>query len=79
MHITTGSVNGDIFYDFIECYLQPQLLPFDDTNPKSVILDNAAINHAHPAIELIEETAVFLLPYPPDYMPIEECRLRGFL
>ena len=50
------------------CILQQEvkmemLLPF---NPKSVvILDNAAIHHAHRAIELIEETgalAVFLHP-----------------
>ena len=85
VHITTESVNGDIFCDFIERYLQPQLLPFDGTNPKSVvILDNAAIHHAHPAIELIEETgalAVFLPPYSPDYMPIEECfsKVKSFL
>ena len=85
VHITTESVNGDIFCDFIQRYLQPQLLPFDGTNPKSVvILDNAAIHHAHPAIELIEETgalAVFLPPYSPDYMPIEECfsKVKSFL
>ena len=85
VHITTESVNGDIFCDFNERYLQPQLLPFDGTNPKSVvILDNAAIHHAHPAIELIEETgalAVFLPPYSPDYMPIEECfsKVKSFL
>jgi len=52
------------------------LLSFNGTNSRSVvILDNAAIHHAHPAIELIEETgvlAVFLPPYSPDFMPIEE-------
>ena len=85
VQITTGSVNGDTFCDFIKCYLQPQLLPFNGTNPRSVvILDNAAIYHAHPATELIEETgalAVFLPPYSPDYMPIEECfsKVKSYL
>ena len=82
VHITTGSVNGDIFCDFIEQYLQPQLLPFNGTNSRSVvILDNAAIHHIYSAIQLIEETgalAVFLPPYSPDYMPIEELRLGVF-
>ena len=81
VHITTESVNGDIFCDFIERYLQQQL--FDGTNPKSVvILDNAAIHHAHPAIELIDAAlAEFLPPYSPDYMPIEECfsKVKSFL
>lgn len=59
----------------MEIYLQRQLLGFDGINPKSVVtLDNAAIHHAHPAIEMNEETgalAVFLPPNSPDYMPIE--------
>ena len=69
VHIATGSVNGDIFCDFVKRYRQPQLLPFNGTNPRSVvILDNAAIHHTHSAIQLIEETgalAVFLPPYSP--------------
>ena len=87
VHITTGSVDGEAFCDFIERCLQPQLLPYNGTNPRSVvILDNASIHHVQPAIDLIEETGalpVFLPPYSPDFMPIEErfskvkCYLRG--
>ena len=33
--ITTETVNSQEFCDFIERYLQPQLLPFNGTNPKS--------------------------------------------
>ena len=41
-----------------------------------VILDNATIHHVESAISLIEETgalAIYLPPYSPDLMPIEEC------
>lgn len=77
VQITTHSVNGDQFCDFVERCLQPQLLPFNGTNPRSVvILDNATIHHVESAISLIEETgalAIYLPPYSPDLMPIEEC------
>ena len=76
VQITTDSVNGEKFCEFIERCLQPQLLPFNGINPRSVvILDNAAIHHVESAINLIEETgalAIFLPPYSPDLMPIEE-------
>ena len=61
-------MDGETFCEFIERCLQPQLLPYDGTNPRSVvILDNASIH-------LIQETRaipVFLPPYSPDFM--EEC------
>ena len=34
---TTDSVNGDAFCDFLECSLLPQLLPFNGTNPRSIV------------------------------------------
>ena len=44
--IATETVDGDIFYDFVQSYLLPQLMPFNGTNPHSVVvLDNAAIHH----------------------------------
>ena len=85
VHITTGSVDGETFCEFIERCLQPQLLPYDGTNPRSVvILDNASIHHVQPAIDLIQETGaipVFLPPYSPDFMPIEECfsKVKSYL
>ena len=50
-------------------------MPFDGTNPRSVvILDNASIHHCDGVVELIESTAlvIFLPLYSPDLNPIEE-------
>ena len=55
VHITTGSVDSETFCEFIEHCLQPQLLPYDGANPRSVV-NNASIHHAQPAIGLIQET-----------------------
>lgn len=83
--ITSESVNGEEFCDFLERYLQPQLLPYNGINPRSVvILDNASIHHVGSATHLIEETgalAIFLPPYSPDYMPIEQCfsKIKSYL
>ena len=70
-----GSVNGEVFYDFVEKLLLPQLIPFDGKNPHSVaILDNCSIHHLDEIVDLIHEVGAlvhFLPPYSPDYNPIE--------
>ena len=77
VHITGGSVDGDRFCEFIEKYLLPQLLPFNSVNGRSVvIMDNASIHHTERTTAPIEEIGaipIFLPPYSPDIMPIEEC------
>ena len=66
----------EIFCNFIERYLLPHLLPFNGTNPRSVILlDNATIHHTEHVIKLIQSVGAivhFLPPYSPDLNPIEE-------
>ena len=48
------------FVSIFERCLQPQLIPYDGTNPRRVvILDNASIHHVQPAIDLIQETGAF--------------------
>lgn len=85
VHITGGSVDGDRFCEFIEKNLLPQLLPFNGVNGRSVvIMDNASIHHTERATALIEEIGaipIFLPPYSPDIMPIEECfsKVKSFL
>ena len=75
-YFTHGTANGETFKDFIERSLLPHLMPFDGTNPRSVvILDNASIHHCDGVVELIESTGalvIFLPPYSPDLNPIEE-------
>ncbi len=66
-------------------YYVPQLLPFNGTNPKSVVvMDNASIHHVDQVVTLIEDVGaipIFLPPYSPDVMPIEECfsKVKAFL
>ncbi len=76
LELINGSVDSDIFFDFIRGSLLPQLQPFDGTSPHSVvILDNCSIHHVESIHELFEASGVLLLflpPYSPDLMPIEE-------
>jgi len=42
VYVTAENVNADTFCEYVECCLLPYLLPFNGTNPNSVvILDNA--------------------------------------
>lgn len=71
-----GSVNGEIFANFVELSVLPHLLPFDGTNPNSiVVMDNASIHYNDRVRRLISSVGallVFLPPYSPDLNPIEE-------
>ena len=76
-YIVDGTVNGDVFYHFVQSSLLPQLMPFDGTNPNSiVVMDNCSIHHVPDVVRLINSVGalvLFLPPYSPDLMPIEEC------
>ena len=58
-----------------ECTL-PIILPFDGHNPRSIpVLDNASIHHLERIEEIITGVGakiLFLPPYSPDLMPLEE-------
>ena len=73
--MTTESVNGEKFYDFIRGSLIPAMLPFDGSNPRSiVVMDNCSIHHVQELGELLNNTGIlhfFLPPYSPDLNPIE--------
>ena len=77
VYITDGSIDGGTFSEFIEKRLLPQLLPFNGTNARSVVvMDNPSIHHVEEVVTLIEDVGaipIFLPPYSPDIMPIEEC------
>ena len=71
-----GSVDGELFYNFIQASLLPHLMPFDGRNPHSVVvMDNCSIHHVDETVRMIQEVGalvLFLPPYSPDYNPIEE-------
>ena len=65
--------------------LNAALMPFNCTNPRSVVvMDNASIHHVDKVVALIEEVGtivIYLPPYSPDIMPIEECfsKVKAYL
>jgi len=85
VYTTTGSVDEEVFLDFLEKSVLPHLLPFNGVNPHSVLLmDNALIHHTDRVISLIQSTGAlvhFIPPYSPDLNPIEECfsKVKAFL
>ena len=74
--VTTNSVNGDVFEQFIVERVLPIILPFNGSNPRSILLlDNASIHHLERIEEIITGVGakiLFLPPYRPDLMPLEE-------
>lgn len=72
--VVKGAVNGNKFYDFVQKYLLPQLMPYNDVNPHSVVvLDNCSIHHVEEITTVIENVGAlihFLTPYSPDLNPI---------
>ena len=73
--IVRGSVDGDIFYDFICGDILPKLKPFNGVNNNSIlIMDNCSVHHTTEVEEALNGIGVlthFLPPYSPDYNPIE--------
>ena len=77
VRIMAGTVNGERFSYFVTEALLPILKPFDGNNSLSVvIMDNTSIHHVDDVVHRIEHTAhtkvIFLPPYSPDLMPLEE-------
>ena len=58
-YITEGTVNGEVFQDFVQKQLVPILSPFDGHSPWSVvIIDNASIRHVDPVVTTILFTEI---------------------
>ena len=81
-YITEGTVNGEQFSDFVRCTLLPNLMPFNNINPRSVvIMGNASIHHVQEVSDLVETQAGaklhYLPPYSPDLNPAKECSARS--
>ena len=46
LEMKKGSVNGDVFFNFVQGSLIPQMLPYDGDNPRSIaVMDNCSIHH----------------------------------
>ena len=76
VELTHGSVNGDIFADFVRGTLIPEMQSFDGSTEKKsvVIMDNCSIHHVRVVKDLLDSAGIitlYLPPYSPDYNPIE--------
>lgn len=63
------SLNGDIFREYVRCFLLPTLRPGD-----IVVMDNLSSHKVKGIVEAIESVGAFvkfLPPYSPDFNPIE--------
>ena len=84
-YVVTGTVDGDVFYKFLQSSLLPQLQPFNGQNRNSIVLmDNCSIHHLEDIKQLINSVGALLLflpPYSPDLNPIEQCfsKVKYFL
>ena len=69
-HVTTGTVDADVFDHFVRDSLSTVVQAFDGVNQNSVIvLDNASIHHMDKVVQSLKNTGVmvhFLPPYCPD-------------
>ena len=85
LYLVEGSINGEIFCEYLRNSLLPIFQPFNSTNSNSiVIIDNPSIHHLDEACWLILSSGsllCFLPPYSPDLNPIEELfqQVEGFL
>ena len=75
LHISSSSVDGDVFYDIVNTSLLKKLMPFNGENPNCVlILDNCSVHHVDEVHQAFRDCGVlyhYLPPYSPDYNPIE--------
>ena len=62
-YLIEGTVDGDVFYHFVQSPLLPRLMPFNGTNPNSVLtMDNCSIHHLHDVIRLIHSVSALFFP-----------------
>ncbi len=67
VYLLEGTVNGERFEKFVRDCLLQVVMPFNGSNPRSIIvMDNASIHHVQEVIDLIEQQAqakvIFLPP-----------------
>ena len=85
LEMKKGTVDSDIFYDFVRGSLIPQMQTFDGVSARSVvIMDNCSIHHVPEVKDIFARSGIpvfFLPPYSPDNNPIEEAfsYVKGYL
>ena len=76
VYTSKETINGDKFEEFLCQCLLPIIMPYDGNNARSVVvMDNASIHHLDRVKDIITGIGaklIFLPPYSPDLMPLEE-------
>ena len=74
--LTVDSVNGEAFLNFLMSTLIPEMMPYNGSNPKSIlVMDNCSIHHIEEVADYLQSLGIpliYLPPYSPDLNPIEE-------
>ena len=77
-YLVEGSVNGDIFVNFIQRCPLNIIQPFDGNNPRCVVLiDNAAIHHMDTVTDLITAAGA-LVRFLPPYRCTNQLQTQGY-
>ena len=55
VYVTDGSINENVFLEFVHKCMLPIVMPVDGINPNSVVLmDNMSIHHVDEVVEVLE-------------------------
>ena len=85
VEMTTNSVNGEMFCDFVRGTLIPNMLHFDGVNSTSiVVMDNISIHHVAKVKSALDDAGILLMYLPPyslDLNPVEQVfgYVKGYL
>ncbi len=82
LELTNGTVKGEKFFDFLRGTLIPNMLPFNGTNSKCIlVMDNCSVHHTQDLLRQAGILVMFLPPYSPDLNPAEEAfsYIKGYL
>ena len=59
LDLTTDTVNGDKFFDFLRASLISNMMAFNGMNPRSiVIMDNCSVHHVQEVTELLRQARI---------------------
>ena len=65
LDLVTGTVSGSDFFDFLLMTLIPNMMPFNGTNPHSIIImDNCSVHHIAEVRYLLDQVGILVLYLP---------------
>ena len=66
VEMTAHTVTGASFFDFVRGSLIPEMLPFDGSNPRSIlVMDNCSIHHVQEVTDVLTDAGILVMFLPP--------------